>query len=120
MGLAGKGYGVDRHFLGLKKLLKENEPVPEIFKDETFSESSHWYLSTSQVTSDHYDGYGWGEVVSDGYGIAYMVKNYSLQFNIVSQKLNGRHMETFLKEALEEMKVCFEASLPPAKPAAKL
>ena len=29
------------------------------------------------------DGYGWAEVVPEGYGIAYMCKRESLDFNVV-------------------------------------
>ncbi|KAJ9060709.1 Carnitine O-acetyltransferase mitochondrial, variant 2 [Entomophthora muscae] len=84
MAEAVKGQGVDRHLLGLKLSLKQGEPMPEFFKDPSFTTSSHWNLSTSQLSSEHFDGYGWGEVVSDGYGIAYMVKNNSLYFNVVA------------------------------------
>lgn len=111
MANACEGLGVDRLFLGLKKLLKPGENA-KIFSDPLFSRSCHWNLSTSQVTSEFYDGYGWGEVVPDGYGIAYMVKNDSLQFNIVSQQLKNRHMDTFLHEALNEMQVVFAATNP--------
>lgn len=84
MAEAVKGHGVDRHLLGLKLSLKPDEPMPEFFKDPSFATSSHWNLSTSQLSSEHFDGYGWGEVVSDGYGIAYMVKANSLSFNVVA------------------------------------
>lgn len=77
------GRGVDRHFLGLKLLLKKGESVP-LFNDEMFNFSKHWVLSTSQISSEYYDGYGWGEVVPNGYGIAYMVNANRLQFNVVS------------------------------------
>lgn len=55
------GQGVDRHLFGLKKLLKEDEPVPEIYKDEAFANTSHWELSTSQLSSNYFDGWGYGE-----------------------------------------------------------
>ena len=99
----------------MRLLLKPNEPKPEIFTDPSFTKSCHWKLSTSQVTSEHYDGYGWGEVVADGYGIAYMVKNDSLQFNLVSQHLNNHHLQAYFHEALHEMKVVFGKTVPPPK-----
>lgn len=79
-----KGYGVDRHLLGLRLSLKAGEPTPDFFKDPAFVLSSHWNLSTSQLSSEHFDGYGWGEVVPDGYGIAYMIKRNALHFNVVA------------------------------------
>jgi carnitine O-acetyltransferase len=112
---ASNGYGVDRHFLGLRLLLKPGEEKPAIFTDPLFTASCHWNLSTSQVTSEYYDGYGWGEVVPDGYGVAYQVKNTSLMFNLVSQKLNNVHFQTYFHEALNEMRVVFEATAPAPK-----
>ncbi|KAI0241817.1 Carnitine O-acetyltransferase mitochondrial [Massospora cicadina] len=79
-----RGYGVDRHLLGLRLSLKKGEPTPELFKDPSFLKSSHWNLSTSQLSSEYFDGYGWGEVVPDGYGIAYMIKRNALHFNVVA------------------------------------
>ncbi|RDX49945.1 acyltransferase ChoActase/COT/CPT [Lentinus brumalis] len=58
---AADGQGVDRHLFGLKKCLKEGEPVPEIYTDEAFSKTSHWELSTSQLSSPFLDGWGYGE-----------------------------------------------------------
>lgn len=65
---ASDGKGVDRHLFGLKKLLKEGEQVPEIFTDPAFSYSSHWFLSTSQLSSEYFNGYGWSQVVDEGWG----------------------------------------------------
>lgn len=66
---AADGRGVDRHLFGtfpsslvadfetdekwisgLKMLLKEGEQLPAIYADPTFSKSSNWILSTSQLT----------------------------------------------------------------------
>ncbi|RKO88367.1 acyltransferase ChoActase/COT/CPT [Blyttiomyces helicus] len=107
--------GVDRHLLGLRLVLKPDEPKPSLFTDPTFSYSCHWNLSTSQIPSENYEGYGWGEVVPDGYGIAYMVKENSLQFNLASLKLNNHHFQAYFHEALHEMKLAFEAAPPPPK-----
>jgi carnitine O-acetyltransferase len=70
---ASDGLGVDRHLFGLKKLLKEGEGLPEIYQDPAFSYSSSWYLSTSQLSSEYFNGYGWSQVIDDGFGIAYMI-----------------------------------------------
>ena len=42
-------------------MLKEGEPLPEIFSDPAFGRSSHWELSTSQLSSRYLDGWGYGE-----------------------------------------------------------
>ena len=42
-------------------MLKEGEPIPEIFTDPAFGQSSHWELSTSQLSSRYLNGWGYGE-----------------------------------------------------------
>lgn len=105
---AVNNHGVDRHLFGLKNSLLPNEQKPKLFTDPAFAYSSHWFLSTSQLTSEHFDGYGWGQVVDDGFGCAYMIKNNALQFNVASVKdltvagkqyINGTHR---FKQALED------------------
>ena len=70
---ASDGKGVDRHLFGLKKCLKEGEEIPEIYKDRAFAYSSTWRISSSQLSSEFFNGYGWSQVVDDGWGIAYMI-----------------------------------------------
>lgn len=44
------GDGIDRHLLGLKLMAIEmGENVPEIFMDPSYTKSTHFRLSTSQV-----------------------------------------------------------------------
>jgi carnitine O-acetyltransferase len=108
-------------FQGLRLLIKPNEAKPSIFQDPAYSGTCHWNLSTPQITSEYCiliqfkrldEGYGWGEVVSDGYGIAYMVKENSLCFNVASQHLNNHVLEHYIHEAVDEMKVILEATIP--------
>ncbi len=70
---ASDGKGVDRHLFGLKKLLEPGEEVPAIYKDPVFGYSSSWFLSTSQLSSEFFNGYGWSQVIDEGFGIAYMI-----------------------------------------------
>jgi hypothetical protein len=77
------GNGIDRHLLGLRLCLKENETLPPFFMDPVYKYSCHWTLSTSQIPSETFIGYGWGQVVDDGLGIAYMVQKSKLYFNVV-------------------------------------
>lgn len=84
MSNAVNGKGVDRHFLGLQKLIEKNEQKPAIFTDPVFARSCHWNLSTSQISSEYFVGYGWGQVVEDGYGIAYMVSFCFLLYRLTT------------------------------------
>ena len=54
-------------------------------------------------------------MVPDGHGIAYMVNNDRLQFNLVSLHLENEKLAHNFHEALWEMKEVFEASAPPPK-----
>ncbi|KAE8452612.1 hypothetical protein EG329_013871 [Mollisiaceae sp. DMI_Dod_QoI] len=101
---ASDGKGVDRHLFGLKKLLGPNDEVPAIFKDPTYSYSSHWFISTSQLSSEYFNGYGWSQVVDDGFGIAYMINENSIQFNVVSKGLGSERMSFYLNEAAGDMR----------------
>ncbi|KAG8220958.1 acyltransferase ChoActase/COT/CPT [Butyriboletus roseoflavus] len=66
------GEGVDRHMLGLRLSQPSSLSAPALFTDPLYTRSSHWTLSTSAVFSSHLGVYGWGEVVPDGFGVAYM------------------------------------------------
>ncbi|KAJ2810871.1 Carnitine O-acetyltransferase mitochondrial [Coemansia furcata] len=102
--LCAKGAGIDRHLLGLQYVLLPDEPVPEIFTDPTFVGSRHWKLSTSQISDPILEAYGWGEVVDDGYGVAYRIENDSLHFNVVSQGLGSARLCRYFSDALTDMR----------------
>ena len=70
---ASDGFGVDRHLFGLKKLVQQGEEMPALFKDPAYSYSSTWYISSSQLSSEYFNGYGWSQVIDQGWGIAYMI-----------------------------------------------
>ncbi|KAI0681943.1 carnitine acetyl transferase [Cytidiella melzeri] len=85
--MAGNGLGVDRHLLGLKLLKNDNEELPSMYTDPVYQRSSNWVLSTSAIFSKHFHPYGWGEVVPEGFGVAY-VTGYDdfLQYTVTSRK----------------------------------
>ena len=66
-----RGMGVDRHLLGLKLCLQPGEEIPALFTDKAFAMSSRWELSTSHLPSDHFESWGFGEVVREGLGCGY-------------------------------------------------
>ncbi|KAI1324168.1 acyltransferase ChoActase/COT/CPT [Xylariaceae sp. FL0255] len=101
---ASDGKGVDRHLFGLKKLLEPGEDVPAIYKDPAYGYSSSWYLSTSQLSSEFFNGYGWSQVIDAGFGIAYMINENSINFNIVSKGLGSERMSHYLNEAAGDIR----------------
>ncbi|KAF8984889.1 Carnitine O-acetyltransferase mitochondrial [Entomortierella lignicola] len=105
---AVEGQAVDRHLLGLRLICKPEDPAPAIFADPVFARSCRWRLSTSQISDDCFIAYGWGEVVPDGYGCAYMVKETELFFCITSLHLGSKEFGEHIVDALEDMRFMFE------------
>ncbi|KAF5374161.1 hypothetical protein D9615_008834 [Tricholomella constricta] len=109
---AADGQGVDRHLFGLKKLVRteEGEEVPALYTDEAFAKSSHWELSTSQLSSPYFDGWGYGEVVPDGYGLSYSIGDNYIRWTITSLKLRTEVLQHYLAEAATEIRDMMEAA----------
>ncbi|KAF2245470.1 carnitine O-acetyltransferas-like protein [Trematosphaeria pertusa] len=112
---ASDGRGVDRHLFGLKKCLKEGEEVPALYKDPAYTYSSTWFISSSQLSSEYFNGYGWSQVVDDGWGIAYMINENSIQFNVCSKGLGSDKMSFYLNEAAGDIRDLMLPTLEPPK-----
>lgn len=112
---ASDGKGVDRHLFGLKKLLGPNDEVPSLYKDPAYAYSCKWFISTSQLSSEYFNGYGWSQVVDDGWGIAYMINENSIQFNVVSKGLGSARMSFYLNEAAGDIRDLLLPTLESAK-----
>ncbi|KAJ2786128.1 Carnitine O-acetyltransferase mitochondrial [Coemansia javaensis] len=105
-----KGGGIDRHLLGLERALRPGEPAPALFSDPVFTGSRHWRLSTSQISDPILAAYGWGEVVDDGFGVAYRIEGAALHFNVVSQRLGSRRLCQYLADALMDMRLLLSSA----------
>ncbi|SPO40119.1 probable carnitine O-acetyltransferase, mitochondrial precursor [Pseudozyma flocculosa] len=101
---AADGQGVDRHLLGLKKLIQDGEKVPDLYNDPAFGASSTWKLSTSQISSEMFDSWGYGEVTPEGFGCAYAIKENSLTFTLTSLKLGSADLRHFINESAIELR----------------
>ena len=85
------GKGIDRHLMGLKVQLRNNENHP-LFEDEFYSKSQEWKLSTSAFSAgQNFLGVGFGAAWVDGYGINCM----SLPFWIEVDSDDRSTWETF-------------------------
>ena len=105
---AADGQGVDRHLFGLKKMLAPGEEVPEIYIDKAFSQTNHWELSTSQLSSKFLDGWGYGEVVPDGYGLSYSIGDDYIRWTITSLRRRTKQLGHYLAEAATETRQMME------------
>ncbi|KAJ3715521.1 acyltransferase ChoActase/COT/CPT [Lentinula raphanica] len=117
---AADGQGVDRHLFGLKKIMKDGEELPSLYKDPAYAQTSHWELSTSQLSSIYFDGWGYGEVVPDGYGLSYSIGDDYIRWTITSLKRNTAELRHYLAEAATETRVMMENAATAAQGNAKL
>jgi len=117
---AADGQGVDRHLFGLKQMLKPDEQIPEIYNDGAFSKTNHWELSTSQLSSKFLDGWGYGEVVPDGYGLSYSIGDDYIRWSITSLKRRTKEFAHYLAEAATETRQMIERASALEKEKSKL
>jgi carnitine O-acetyltransferase len=68
------GKGVDRHIFGLKCAVPQGQPMPAFLDDPLLKRSGYWTMSTSQIFGQHFYAYGWGAVVPEGHGFAYLIR----------------------------------------------
>lgn len=110
IGLAAKAQGVDRHFFGLSMLVGDNETAPDLYNDPVFQRSKRWRVSTSHLTHRKLVGWGYGQVVPDGVGLAYSIHPRHCIFNITALKHTGwtDQLSHLLEEALLEMRTVVE------------
>ncbi|KAJ3063529.1 hypothetical protein HDU98_000685 [Podochytrium sp. JEL0797] len=100
---AGNGYGVDRHLLGLRLVMKPGESH-DIFTDPLFARSQHWDLSTSGLfSSKNVVGTGFGTVYPDGYGMNYALHKETITVGVESKKGNGKTDTLRYCNALEKV-----------------
>ncbi|KAG8766134.1 Carnitine O-acetyltransferase mitochondrial, partial [Serendipita sp. 397] len=108
---AGAAMGIDRHLLGLRMLVQDGDgdKALELFNDPLFQRSKKWVLSTSAIFSKHFHVYGWGEVVPDGFGVAYMTGyDDRLQFTITSRsEMDNTGFIQEIATAAEDMRKLF-------------
>ncbi|EJD41190.1 acyltransferase ChoActase/COT/CPT [Auricularia subglabra TFB-10046 SS5] len=108
---AGAGRGVDRHLFGLRMSAQPDDGRVPLFDDTLFQRSSTWVLSTSAIFSAHFPVYGWGEVVPNGFGVAYMTGyDDRLQFTITSRvEMPNAAFVQEIERAAEDVRALFSA-----------
>lgn len=100
---AVRGFGIDRHLLGLKLIAKENGlEVPALYSDDGYIKSSTYRLSTSQVASIYEAFMCYGPLTNDGYGCCYSPRNNDIYFGLSSMRSNDDTSTANFKKSLEE------------------
>lgn len=75
-----EGRGVDRHLLGLRRMVEPNEAVPALFTDPAYATLSRSVLSTSSLrSSPGVELTCFGPVVDEGFGLSYTVHDDSIR-----------------------------------------
>ena len=110
IGYASQAQGVDRHLLGLSMLVQDGEALPDLYNDPVFQRAKRWRVSTSHLTHPKLDGWGYGQVVPDGVGLAYSIHPRHCIFNITALKHTGwtDKLSYLLEEALLELRTAIE------------
>ncbi|XP_018578914.1 carnitine O-palmitoyltransferase 2, mitochondrial [Anoplophora glabripennis] len=75
---AAMGQGFDRHLFALKKFADKTNMVCNIFDDPDYAFLNNIILSTSTLNSPAIYAGGFGPVVKDGLGVAYIIKDDQL------------------------------------------
>ena len=69
-----------------------------------YAASSTWILSTSQISSERFSFWGFGEVTESGYGCAYTIKADGLAFTLVSMNRDTARLKHYVNEACIELR----------------
>ncbi|GBC09236.1 hypothetical protein RclHR1_08700004 [Rhizophagus clarus] len=107
---ATNGKGVDRHLLGLRCQIQNEEEKSRalIFTDPSYIQSMYFKLSSSNLSPGDYFYGGFGAVVPEGYGINYSIGKEGIKFSICSfKKYNETDSKTLrktLKNALDDLR----------------
>ncbi|TIA79246.1 hypothetical protein E3P89_03431 [Wallemia ichthyophaga] len=91
-GWAANGVAVDRHIYGLKNCIEQGEDIHPALKDAALARSSKWELSTSQLSSPLFDGWGFSEVTPDGFGLGYAIQDKSIRWTITCTNGEGKEL----------------------------
>lgn len=69
--------------------MRAGEPEPALFTDPAFALSKTWRLSTSNLSVEELESWGYGEVVPDGYGVAYSIQKERSVFTVTCRSEGG-------------------------------
>lgn len=98
------GKGVDRHLYSLKCIAKRSGlPVPAFFDTIGWKTLNHTILSTSNCGNPSLRLFGFGPVVSDGFGVGYIIKDHGLTYSVSSKHRQTQRYVRSLATTLKEL-----------------
>ncbi|CAN9503746.1 unnamed protein product [Ophioblennius macclurei] len=100
-----KGYGIDRHLLGLKlQAIQQGTSIPKLFMDTAFGYATHWRLRTGQMPANTDSVMCFGPLVPDGYAVCYNPQADHVHFSITAfnccEETNAETLSVTLKDTL--------------------
>ena len=106
-----EGRGVDRHLLGLRRMLEPDEPLPALFADPGYATLSRSVLSTSALrSSPHVELTCFGPVVDEGFGLSYSIHDDAMRCVVTSfHGLAGAFADE-LERSLLEMRALLDSA----------
>eukprot|EP00301_Raphidiophrys_heterophryoidea_P007125 c12803_g1_i1.p1 GENE.c12803_g1_i1~~c12803_g1_i1.p1 ORF type:complete len:741 (-),score=205.48 c12803_g1_i1:689-2911(-) len=109
-----QGNGFERHLFALKGLAETRGlPVPEFFQTSVgWKRLNHTILSTSNCGNPALRLFGFGPVVSDGFGIGYIIKEDEFTFVITSHHRQTQRFVTMLRQFLDDVRTVMTPEAP--------
>jgi carnitine O-acetyltransferase len=99
-----QGRGVDRHLLGLRRMLEPYEQVPPLFADPAHAKLTRSVLSTSSMRSSAGAELScFGPVVDEGFGLSYTIHDDAISVVVTNFHGLARAFAEELERALLEM-----------------
>jgi carnitine O-acetyltransferase len=99
-----EGYGVDRHLLGLRRMVEPDEDMPTLFTDPGYATLTRSVLSTSALPSSPGVALScFGPVVDEGFGLSYTVHDDSTVCVVTNFHGLASAFAVELERSLEEM-----------------
>ena len=104
---ASKGQGIDRHFEGLRNVLKSDEELPLFFKETLYDRSSKCDISTIQFTSEYIGLCPYFPPYYGSMSITYFIRDNSFDFSITSKEDNCNIFYDNLTDGLKLLQKIF-------------
>lgn len=98
------GLGVDRHLHALKCIAERYElPVPSFFDSDSWRLLNHSVILAANCGNPSLRLYGVSPAVPDGYGIGYIIKDYSIHFSVSSRRRQTSRFVSTLESIMREL-----------------